>query len=183
MGAKAMNRNLTHSAIPTCGLPIAPAEELAGAEVTGAVTMWEKAQDHILALMCLEENWDGEGASKVRPELIRSALRLANSLRGSGEPAPHDVYPLPDGNIVLEWQYPDGVIDRIEIEDVGRGRQMTSFPNAQPVFRSWLWPTGEPKSERSLVGETHHVAPTRPDVELGCDAGESGVWHNFPLAA
>lgn len=118
-------------------------------EAVGAVSLWEKAHDQILAIARLGTDWDGDGADSVRPELIRSATRLLRWLRATGHPAPHDIYPMPDGNITLEWQLPGDIIRRIEVEGNGRGRMMTTYPDAPAEFKPVKWPTA-PRPQFSL---------------------------------
>src|SRR5207249_2304380 len=99
-----MARELTAEEVwAVFGWTTSPSEGSTELKSTTSAMMWEKALDHILALVRLEDNWDGEGAPRVRPDLIRSALRLACQMMEADYPAPHDVYPMPDGNITLEW--------------------------------------------------------------------------------
>ena len=122
-----------------------PLQESAATVVVGAITPWDQAQEHIRALLRLKPDWDGEGASPVRPDLIQSALQLTNKLIADEMAAPHDIYPLPDGNILLEWQQPDGIIQRIEIEEVGQGELMITYPDAPAQFSKLTWlPTVAP---------------------------------------
>lgn len=109
----------------------------------------------------LPDNWDREGGKKVNPEIIKSAKKFLDVLYlcrrpGScgflncqadddgwpGDPIPHDIYPLNDGNLMLEWQYPTGEIERIEIEQPGTGELMRTFPgkaNIEAEFRTIHW--------------------------------------------
>ena len=104
-----------------------------------ASRIWEAAEAHITALGNLEENWDGEGASKVRPELIQSARDLAAQLRERGESPPADVYPLSEGTIIIEWRLPASVIVRIEIDGIGEGERMATYPDRPSEFSRLDW--------------------------------------------
>ena len=75
--------------------------------------------------------------------LIRSARALAVQLKKERECPPQDVYPLSEGTIILEWQRADKVIVRIEIEDVGRGERMVSYPDSPAEFFPITWSPNE----------------------------------------
>jgi hypothetical protein len=110
------------------------------AEEVGGITVWDKVSEQILAISRLVADWDGGGALAVRPELICSAMRLIHLLQANGEAPPQDAYPLPDGNIILEWQFDDGVIRRIEVEEIGRGQLMVTYPADKPAtFSELTW--------------------------------------------
>jgi hypothetical protein len=115
-------------------------------DFSGEGRMWDKAQDRIFALLRLRDDWDGAGASSVSVELVVAALRCLEWLRLADEPsAPHDVYLMPDGNIMLEWQYSDGLIRRVEVEGEGRGQMMVSGPNLATTFRDLSWSGAHPR--------------------------------------
>jgi hypothetical protein len=122
------------------GSPASLSPDVTPIEIADSIAKWEQVQDHILALLRLEDNWDGEGAPQIRPELVRSALHLVHKLMAIQYGAPQDVYPLPDATIILEWQYQHGIIERIEVERVGQGELMVTFPNAPAHFSEITWP-------------------------------------------
>ncbi|MBY0229043.1 MAG: hypothetical protein K2W96_07180, partial [Gemmataceae bacterium] len=53
---------------------------------------------------------------------------------------PSCIYPLCDGKVMLEWSFPDGVVQRIEVRGPGRGQLMTTFPDAPGKFQAFAWP-------------------------------------------
>lgn len=63
-------------------------------------------------LASLEDNWDSYGASRPTRHALTGALRWAYDLFTESTPTP-DVFPLPNGNVQLEWS--QGQMD-IEIE-------------------------------------------------------------------
>ena len=142
---------------------------------------WEEAKENIQALVLLENDWDGEDASKICPLLIRSALYLAESERSKGRPAPHAVYPLPDGNIMLEWQHPDGIIERIEVEGFGRGELMVTYPNKKAEFTQHTWHAAGVASQKPLLGQKSFSCATTTLPYRDEDSDPSG--YEFQLAA
>jgi hypothetical protein len=156
----------------------------AATEAAGPATLWEKLEEHILAFVGLEEDWDGAGAEKVRDELIRSALHLIRKLQADRLSPPHDAYPLPDGNIILEWQHHDGVIERIEVEGVGLGQLMVTYPDAPAEFTELRWLPAGPlyKTAITAIGLCHQEALNAATVRKEDSSDPSG-FGNFELAA
>ena len=142
---------MIHNLLADLRDPVAPGStwgrfrDLPATEAAISISKWEKVQEHVLKLLNLRSDWDGEGAPPIRHDLIRSALRLTEQLMGERDDAPQDVYPLPDGSIILEWQHRGGVIERIEIEEVGHGELMTTYPDASAEFAEVTWPPRAPE--------------------------------------
>jgi hypothetical protein len=88
------------------------------------MSKWDKIKDQVFAL---KGNWWG------------TCLDLVTKLMADKRTPPQDVYLLPDGNIILEWQHEDKRIERIEIEGPGYGQLMISFPNAPAQFSDYIW--------------------------------------------
>jgi len=101
--------------------------------------LWEKARLQVQMISRLPADWDGDGAARIPISLASSALRLLGELRAQGYPAPNDVYPLAEGTIVLEWQLANDVIYRIEVDRVGQGECMISFPTEPSQFSRITW--------------------------------------------
>lgn len=72
--------------------------------------------------------------------LILAAHYLFRHLMGLEQEAPHDIYLMPDGNIVFEWQTAGDIIRRIEVQNDGQGQEMISYPDTEPTFKSVEWP-------------------------------------------
>lgn len=101
----------------------------------------------------MQADWGVEGSNAPKPEVVRSAKEFIDCLMVTkncgflsmdfpvyGEP--DDIYALPDGNLLLEWQYPDGEIRRLEIEEAGKGELMVTFPgkaNVEARFETINW--------------------------------------------
>ena len=101
---------------------------------------WDRAVRAIRCLHSLTSNWDGAGGRAVDSAWIASAVRFCHVMREANKPAPSSVYPLSDGNIMLEWRLPQEVIVRFEIEGPGRGEFMTTYPDGQKAtFQEYHW--------------------------------------------
>ena len=80
---------------------------------------WALADDKLLALRNLADNWDDLGALAPTPELVDSAITFFRSLRALDDIfPPNRVLAGPMGEIVFEWQSP-GVVLEVEIERPG----------------------------------------------------------------
>ena len=130
--------------------------------------LWQKAQDQILAIARLDSGWEGASASPIHAPQIRSALMLMQHLKKNGEYAPHDIYLLPDGNIMLEWQSPDDIIRRIEVEGDGCGQEMISYPDAEATFKNLEWPP----IPRTIAYVTGYQVASGADDCLTADLGD-----------
>lgn len=170
--------------------PVAPGSigerfrDLPATEAAISISKWEKVQEHVLKLLNLRGDWDGQDAPPIRPDLIRSALRLTEQLMGDGDDAPQDVYPLPDGSIILEWQHRGGVIERIEIEEVGHGELMTTYPDAPAEFAEVTWPPRTP--EGGEEGRVPDQAAVKTSLASLCERdeyAEVSEYDSFQLAA
>lgn len=99
---------------------------------------WENASRRLWSLRGLRKNWDGEGADEISAKYIASAAKLLVQLRfGTAEVLgkkvpqrpPDDIYPLCEGNIIMEWRLPEEVIVRVEVEGEGVGQIMITYPS------------------------------------------------------
>jgi len=105
------------------------------------IKKWERVREMILSLEHLEADWDGAGAPPVLGRIVRDAIRWCERLESHGSEAPITVYPLSDGNVILEWHLPDDVIKRIEIKPEGVAEEMITAPSAKASFRTLPWHT------------------------------------------
>jgi hypothetical protein len=108
-------------------------------EVVGGMTHWDCAFNQVHAIARLEHDWDGDGAAPIGSHIIRSSSALLRKLRMMDHPAPNDVYPTYDGNIIVEWQSAEDIITRIEVDGLGTGEVMVSYPNAKCDFTRCKW--------------------------------------------
>lgn len=93
---------------------------------------WDRVDEAIAAIESAKPT-DGVGIDRPVPsEIVATARALASKIRAVF-PIPDGVYPLSDGNIVFEWQFP-GVNLRYEIEGYGRGQVMISPKGQLPRF-------------------------------------------------
>jgi len=78
---------------------------------------WEKHQAYIASLLTreLEEDW-------VNPsqEQASWAFALIKELKRRGFKPPSATYPMPDGLLMLDWQFEDGKAVRIEAAGIGK---------------------------------------------------------------
>jgi len=98
---------------------------------------WQTVRDLIMSL--LGANAYGSDGSPVRRGIVLSALQVADGLMTDNIDAPHDLYALPNGNIILEWQRDSGVIERLEVEGLFKGELMRTFPDAPAEFHKLNW--------------------------------------------
>lgn len=73
---------------------------------------WSKVEQQIAAI--------GADDSPIVTDVIFDATqKLVKHLQEAENIPPHDVYHLPDGHIIFEWQIREGVIYRIEVTGDG----------------------------------------------------------------
>lgn len=142
---------------------------------------WDRAVRAVRSLHSLPADWDGAGGRPVSPEKIASAVRFCHLMRDAGQPPPSAVYPLSDGNIMIEWRFSSGVIVRFEVESPGRGEFMATFPDGRKTqFWDYHW-----EADHSLflgTGESDPPlrSPCRPAVGRRRPGSGGG---SFQLAA
>jgi len=100
---------------------------------------WEQVKEQIIALEQLEPGWDGADAPSVPLRMVRATISWTEHLKLQDVDPPHDVYPLSDGNVILEWQLPNDVIRRIEIKEDCVAREMVTYPSSAAKFKILTW--------------------------------------------
>lgn len=90
---------------------------------------------HLEIIKQLPANYDGQGSCNVPEEKINSVIELIEKY----PVLPNDIYPTPDGNLVVEWQYKNGRIDRLEVEEAGKGEWMLTTPGEPAKFFEYFW--------------------------------------------
>ncbi len=107
-------------------------------------TTWSQVVIQITSFMSLDNDWDGRGSDKIPQNKINKALALASYLNQANyDDPPNDIYPLPDGDIVFEWQMSDEVIRRLFVEDESV-QEMITFAHTPAIhrpfenFSNWL---------------------------------------------
>lgn len=110
---------------------------------------WDDVRDHIYEFHHMKDDWDSYGAAAPSLEQVDAAMGFARAMERIGHPVPRDVYPLPDGNVVFEWQMggEDDLIYRIEVEKSGWGT--TSFSVKQAIAAGKCGPVKVGKVEKS----------------------------------
>lgn len=76
---------------------------------------WEKRIDQLLAIRQLEDDWDGQGTPAPAVDVVDSALVLALLLRREGIEAPTGVVQGVNGDVLFDWQSPDGKYVEVEV--------------------------------------------------------------------
>jgi hypothetical protein len=77
--------------------------------------VWNRRIDQLLAIRRLEDNWDGQGTPAPGVEVVDSALVLALLLRTEGVEAPTGVVQGVTGEVLFDWQWPDGKYLELEV--------------------------------------------------------------------
>lgn len=75
---------------------------------TTGTTLPGATRERLLLLSRLEQDWDSYGALPVSPRAIAaSGTLISRVIARAGEgAAPHEIMPIADGGISLEWRYP-----------------------------------------------------------------------------
>jgi len=155
-----------------------------------SLSVWLQVLTYIADLQKLEDDWDGEGASRVSDEMLISTFRLAMALMETGNLPPQIVSPFPDGNTNLEWHHSDGTIERIEVDGLNRGELMVTYPDRKrsAKFSPLAWST-RAIWERRDVGmgvafvKTVALDLICPNIPSGEGLGVASGWDNFQMAA
>lgn len=93
--------------------------------LTNFLAWWHQATD----------DWDGEGSPRPTEELVLATQSLLKTVATP----PNDIYPTINGNIIVEWQYPDGGIYRIEVDGPNEGETMLTRPDLPAQFERIFW--------------------------------------------
>ena len=112
-------------------------------ELFSGRTAWEKIEERILALQQLEP--DEDGGSPPSLWMIATSIYLAKYLKENGWTAPDFVCVFPGGHVALEWHYDDGIVDQIEVQSIGIGERMKTYPDLtkDAEFSPVVWPVME----------------------------------------
>jgi hypothetical protein len=101
---------------------------------------WRQRLAELHALGDLHDDWDGQGASAPLPELVTSALALAEQLRQERIDAPCRVVAGVNGSVILEWQTPKGAYTEIEVTAPHQADGYSVVPGEQTLH----WSITEP---------------------------------------
>ncbi len=101
---------------------------------------WCERIQTILQMQELADDWDGFGAKAPSPELLESAVGLADLLRQRGVEPPQVVVAGVDGSVSFEWQDARGFYAEIEIVRPYFAEVMVLEPGKSP--QHWTLPTG-----------------------------------------
>jgi hypothetical protein len=106
---------------------------------TNGAGRWRSAVAKITGLQDLDDDWDGAGAKAPSPDVVTSAIGLAFLLSEKGVDPPHRVAPGLEGEVIFEWQFPDGTYADIEVVNPLHAEVMVIEPG-KPV-KHWTLPT------------------------------------------
>ena len=95
---------------------------------------WEESYKALEEVGTLEDDWDGNGAEIVPAFNIEATHAFLKLLEQKQSEPPHCIYATPDGHTILEWQYSDDTIRRIETICQGHSEEMISYPSSPPNF-------------------------------------------------
>ena len=104
-----------------------------------AAANWDAARAAVFAIS-LARPEDGTGLDRPALEaVVATALALTIHAEQVGHARPDGVYPLPDGNIMFEWHWPEGVREYWEVEGPGQVQVMTAYSDGRPTtFRDYV---------------------------------------------
>jgi hypothetical protein len=108
-------------------------------ECVGNAGPWEAAVRQIASFENLGENWDGFGAEAPSPEVLKSAIGLADCYCEAGVDPPYRVAPGVAGSVILEWQEVDGTYATVEIDGPMHAEVMVVEPGK--AAQQWTLPT------------------------------------------
>lgn len=78
-------------------------------------SQWSKRIEDLEAIRNYQNDWDGQGATAPSPELVESAVSLAQMLAQRRVDAPSCIVPGVNGTVVFEWQGENGSYVEIEV--------------------------------------------------------------------
>jgi hypothetical protein len=122
------------------------------------VAQWEAARDEATSLLNCGENWDGEGARAVPKKLVEATLRLLDPKFLTD--APTDIYPAPDGTVLMEWHRANGCVHVANIRTSDRVEFVHRFPGSKPHSEVVMLPS---QTEVSAVPSTNLAELTSLD--------------------
>lgn len=100
---------------------------------------WEPVVKKIVEFQHLGDDWDGLGARAPSYDVLVSAIGLAYVLNQQEVDPPVRVVPGLEGEVIFEWQFPDGTYAEIEIPRFLYAEVMLIEPG-QPA-KHWTLPT------------------------------------------
>jgi hypothetical protein len=113
------------------GLPREPDDAPVRGDGT-ADQVWTKRIDQLLAIRRLEDDWDGQGSPAPAVEVVDSALVLALLLRTEGVHPPTGVVQTVCGEVLFDWQWPNGKYVDLEVNGVYSADLYVAEPGQAP---------------------------------------------------
>jgi hypothetical protein len=113
---------------------------------------WNAILNKITGFYYLEADWDGEGAESPPPELIASLIPYLDYMRHKeGSRVPDRALATPEGGIILEWQYEDGIFE-LESDSPGEAELMWAPDQGEAEFTHLKWVSEKNGDEGTLWG-------------------------------
>lgn len=100
---------------------------------------YQRARSVVSKLRGLPDNHIDVGWAASPNSVLDATLDVLEKFQNDGCPLPNDVYPMPDGNVTVEWQFSDRRVVRVEVEGPGRADVMVSYKHREPRFFSLKW--------------------------------------------
>lgn len=139
---------------------------------------WKNAVHWLAQIAKLAPGWDGAKGKVPTSEKVISALVFCRLLAKKTWFAPDRVYPLPDGNIMLEWQGQSEVW-RFEIEEPGSGELMITYSDGRrPEFAMYTWRRVDYLNFDLRISQAETTTNTKKIVRKGRTTED-----RYPLAA
>lgn len=95
---------------------------------------WDALRTRLDAMLAKPYEWDDGSADKLDSMVIEHSKAFADKLEAAGYNVASIIYPLYEGTIIFEWQTPEDIIIRIEVDQEGNLEQMVSYPNKPTEF-------------------------------------------------
>lgn len=108
---------------------------------------WAECIADLRRLRSLPEDWDGEGATPPRPEVVDSVEELLLELRSDNfrnkqtqtTPPPSRIVASHNGSVVVEWQLEGGVYYEVECAEPYRAESMTVILDQEAIHKEMVW--------------------------------------------
>lgn len=116
---------------------------------------WQQSVDRLLEFWNWSEDWDGEGARAPKRDALRGAItlvrELADTARANGpttgprflDRPPDRLLPSRDGEIIIEWQFPNYGYAEIEVVSPTEAMGMLVFADGRPTITETIRISGD----------------------------------------
>jgi len=136
---------------------------------TDEIELWLAAEQQLIEIAQLEDDWDGLGAEAPEPEILESAIELLSNLRSiHRSPPPVHIVASANGTILFEWQG-EGFYSEVEVVEPGHAACMAQSAGG-PVTHweeSWSSSQGQMQQERQDALWEPYFQISQGDLAVG----------------